>query len=54
MFKGAGEKIYETWDGPQVEIVHDYDEREEGDISVVAGDTANVLRKSNEGKNDND
>jgi len=48
--QGAGEKIYETWDCPQVEIVHDYDPREEGDISVVAGDTANVLRKSNEGK----
>ena len=43
----SGEKIYETWSCPSVEITQDYQDQH---LILSQGDTANVLRKSDEGK----
>ena len=39
------EKIYETWDCPQVEAKDSYNAQEEDELQMKKGDTANVLRK---------
>ncbi len=39
------EKIYESWDCPQVEAIQSYRAQDEDEINVARGDTANVLRK---------
>ena len=46
-----GEKIYECWDCPNVEIIQDYHPTQEDHLPVRQGDIANVLRKSDEGIN---
>ncbi|XP_028394299.1 rho guanine nucleotide exchange factor 5-like isoform X2 [Dendronephthya gigantea] len=43
------EKIYETWDCPQVQAVHDYQAQQSDELSLVPGDVVNVLRKLSDG-----
>ena len=46
----TGEKVYEQWDCPRVEVVRPHPE-----LELSPGDTANVLRKTQDGdNNDND
>ena len=42
----TGEKVYQAWDCPKVEVTKDHPELELGH-----GDTANVLRKTQDGDN---
>ena len=44
-----GEKIYECWDCPNVEILQDHHPTQEDQLPARQGDIANVLRKSDEG-----
>ena len=46
----GGERVYEQWDCPRVEVVRPHPE-----LELSPGDTANVLRKTQDGdNNDND
>jgi len=46
----GGEKIYESWDCPSVQIQCDHYPQSEGELEVQCGEIARVLRKSDEGK----
>ena len=45
----TGEKVYEQWDCPKVEMVETNTE-----LDLSPGDTANVLRKTNDGDDDSE
>ena len=45
----GGEKIYESWDCPSVQIQCDHYPQSEGELEVQCGEIARVLRKSDEG-----
>jgi len=44
-----GEQIYESWDCPQVEVTSDYNAGQTTELSVCVGDSANVLKKTDNG-----
>ena len=45
-----GEKIYESWDCPKIEVIHSHEPSEHDEIVMNKGETANVLKKTNDGK----
>lgn len=45
----SGEKVYELWDCPQVEIIHNYVAQQPDEISLEEKDVVNVLRKLGDG-----
>lgn len=42
-----GEEMYEEWDAPKIEVIIDYGAKEENELSVVTGETGNIIRKLN-------
>lgn len=44
-----GEKIYEDWDCPKVEVVRDHRGSQLDEMSVERGDVANVIKKTSDG-----
>ena len=46
---GTGERVYEQWDCPRVEITRSYPDQD-----LNTGDTVNVLRKTKDGDDTND
>ena len=45
-----GEKIYESWDCPKIKAISNHDPCEHDEIAIYKGETANVLKKTNDGK----
>ncbi|XP_067946301.1 uncharacterized protein [Watersipora subatra] len=45
----TGEKIYESWDCPQVQVTHDYSAQQPDELNLQIGDVVNVLRKTPDG-----
>ena len=52
MSEVAGERIYEQWDCPRVQAVSQHRPGHREELSVQAGDTANVLKKTKDGDDD--
>ena len=52
LFQVPGEKIYERWDCPRVEVISSHEPSEHDEIAIYKGETANVLKKTNDGKPD--
>jgi len=48
-----GEKIYEDWDCPKVEAIETYKPIQNDEIPLKKGETANVLKKTSDGTDDN-
>jgi neuronal guanine nucleotide exchange factor len=44
-----GEKIYESWDCPKIEVISSHEPSEHDEIAISKGETANVLKKTNDG-----
>jgi len=47
--KVPGEKIYESWDCPKIEAISNHEPTENDEIAICKGETANVLKKTNDG-----
>ena len=45
----AGEKVYEAWSRPSVEVTAAHQPKDSAELGVSVGDTASVLRKSDTG-----
>ena len=45
----AGEKVYEAWSRPSVEVTAAHQPLDTTELGVSVGDTASVLRKSDSG-----
>ena len=45
----AGEKVYEAWSRPSVEVTAAHQPLDSAELGVSVGDTASVLRKSDTG-----
>ena len=52
MSEVAGERIYEQWDCPRVQAVTQHRPGHREELSVDPGDTANVLKKTKDGDDD--
>ena len=52
MSEVAGERIYEQWDCPRVQAVSQHRPGHREELSVEPGDTANVLKKTKDGDDD--
>ena len=52
MSEVAGERIYEQWDCPRVQAVSQHRPGHREELSVDPGDTANVLKKTKDGDDD--
>ena len=50
LYKVPGEKIYESWDCPKIEVINNHEPSENDEIAICKGDTANVLKKTNDGR----
>jgi len=48
--KVPGEKIYESWDCPKIEVISSHEPSEHDEIAICKGETANVLKKTNDGR----
>jgi len=44
-----GEKIYESWDCPKIEVISSHEPSEDDEIAISKGEAANVLKKTNDG-----
>ena len=51
MSEVAGERIYEQWDCPRVRAVSQHRPGESEELEMMPGDTANVLKKTKDGDN---
>jgi len=47
--KVPGEKIYESWDCPKIEVISSHEPSEHDEIAISKGEAANVLKKTNDG-----
>ena len=45
----AGEKVYEAWSRPSVEVTAAHQPLDSAELGVSVGDTASVIRKSDSG-----
>ena len=46
----SGEKIYESWDSPKIKAISNYEPDEQVEIAFCKGETANVLKITNDGR----
>ena len=47
----AGEKVYESWSRPSVEVTTAHQPSDTTELAVSVGDTASVVRKADSGEN---
>ena len=47
----AGEKVYEAWSRPSVEVTTAHQPSDTTELAVSVGDTASVVRKADSGEN---
>ena len=44
--------MYESWDCPKVEVISSHEPGEDDEIAICKGETGNVLKKTDDGKED--